>query len=284
VALGGHLYVLNCFSCTGRSSGISAAGGSISVIDQVSGAEVAEWSPFGTDELPTSIATDGTHLWVVDAAGLLGGKSQLVELSTTGAVVRTLAWPGSKPTSLLALDGRLWVAQRGSTALTAIDPVSAQLLASVASTTRQPAPTALASDGTHLWVASAAGLSERDAHTGALLATVPSAKATLSAPVAMAYSATLLWVVSHSYGAGDSLCSVSVKTATITSCRNARVAALAHPVAIVADSSHLYVANFDRSTVVQYSLAGAVTKTLSARAWISANPWPSSTTGDRCSC
>src|SRR5215472_10939687 len=99
---------------------------------------------------PTAMASDGSHLWIVNQT-----NDSVTEISVSGSFVRNLhgaPYNFGGPDAVLFDGSHLWVANYTANTLTEIDPGDGSFIRTVTDASVNQ-PDALAFDGTHIWVA-----------------------------------------------------------------------------------------------------------------------------------
>lgn len=206
---------------------LDPASGAITELSEATGA-VVRLVRGSADALlgATSIAADGTHVWVANPAGA-GGAGSVTELSaTTGALVRVLSGVGYQfdDPSRLASDGDdVWVLN-GAGSVTELSASTGAFVRLVTGSGQTfDAPTAIATDGADVWIADAGSptcecayqgaITELSAATGAVARVIPNVT---NQPVAIASDGDDVWITEcgceYGYGWYGSVTELSAAT------------------------------------------------------------------------
>ena len=187
---------------------------------------------------PSAIADDGSHVWVVNAP-----------LSSDGT---PLADMGSV-TELNASNGSLVrVLSAGSYAFND--------------------PTAIASDGTHVWVANDDGnsVTELNASNGSLVRVLSAESYAFNSPAAIASDDTHVWVVNW---IGNSVTELNASNGSLVRVLSAGSYAFNGPDDIADDGTHVWVANYDGKSVTELNASnGSLVRVLSAESYAFNDP------------
>ena len=103
-------------------------------------------------------------------------------------------------------------------------------------------PDAIASDGTHVWVANydANSVTELSAKTGGLVKVISGSRYKFNGPAAIASDGTHVWVANYD---GDSVTELSARTGGLVKVISGSRYKFNDPAAIASDGTHVWVAN-----------------------------------------
>ncbi len=112
-------------------------------------------------------------------------------------------------------------------------------------------PRAVASDGTHVWVANDGGpsVTELSAKTGGLVQVISGPSYKFSQPGAIASDGTHVWVANYS----NSVTELSAKTGDLVQVLSGPSFKFNAPDAVASDGTHVWVANFYGNTLTELS-------------------------------
>ena len=203
--------------------------------DQVGGSS----GVFPVGNGPTSLAFDGTNIWVANADSDTVQKIN----PATGSV--SSPFPAGANPIALAFDGaNLWVANFLSNLVQRIDPATGIITASVQVGNN---PIALAFDGANLWVANYSGNSIQKI---AAAANPPVASAPIAVgknPVALVFDGSTVWVANS----GDATVQYLATPNTIS----APIAVSPGSSALAFDGANIWVASFNTSSLQKINRA-----------------------------
>jgi hypothetical protein len=155
---------------------------------------------------PTGLAVVGTHLWVGNVGDeLLTSGSSVTEINlATGLLIRNLSsseYQFNSPDAIVVTGAHVWVANFEEQmngpqyAVTEIDQESGALVRTMLPPSQFGQASALASDGTHLWIADQYDneLAEIDLASGAIVRYLTSAAYHFLAPTGLATDGVHVW-------------------------------------------------------------------------------------------
>ncbi len=221
------------------TSRVGAAGSNASQVSlapmavrSLSGVKVFGW---GFDD-PDGVASDGIHVWVANQGG-----NSVTELSaSTGALVRVDSGPRYGFDQVVSGIGGLIVL---------------------------PGPSAIASDGTHVWVANSNGnsVTELSSSTGALVRVIRGSSYGFDYPEGIARNANHVWVVNSN---GNSVTELSASTGALVWVISGSSYGFDDPVAVASDGSHVWVANVYGNSLTELSAStGALVRVISGSSY-----------------
>lgn len=270
-------------------------------------ARAFEGSGYGFND-PCAIARNGMNLWVTSCLG----NSATEFKQATGGLVRVIRAPSFhfvSPDAILDGGGsRLWIADGGNctayglghcidNAVTEISGSNGSLIRVLDSASYKfDAILGLASDGTHLWVASGGGIlgasnlqpciTEVDESSGNLVRVLRGSSEGLNWPLALASDGTHLWIANS---LGNSVTEIDEATGSLVQVLRGGAYRFANPDALATVGTHLWVANNRSLTEVDES-NGKFVRLLSSSAFRFSDPaafaaeghdlWIANETGD----
>jgi DNA-binding beta-propeller fold protein YncE len=219
-------------------------------------------------DAPTSVASDGTHVWVVNT-----GNSTVSMLdAATGLTDRTESLPSvddaSGPYDVVTDGAHVWIANASDDSVTELN----ERTGSVVRVLRAAAygfddPVAMVSDSVDVWITNERGdsVTEVDAATGALVHLLHGASFGFDAPRAIGFDGTDLWVLN--VGGDGSISEVDAATDSATATFAASTFDGASPVALAVVGNRLWIANSGNDTIsVIATSTGALDKVLNGGA------------------
>jgi hypothetical protein len=210
-------------------------------------------------------ASDGTHLWVLDA----DGKSEtgsITELDlATGALVRVLAHLSQldNPQSIGADPSHVWIANcasdcdadgapSGNGSVTVLNVGTGAVYTSLSGSTYGiDAPVGVSDDGAHVWITnqSSNSVTELDAASVTLIQIKDSKTDSFDLPSGVDSDGNHVWV---SNGLGNDVTELDASTGALVSIVRGEDDGLSAPDGILADGTHVWACNtFGRASITE---------------------------------
>jgi hypothetical protein len=212
---------------------------------------------------PSTLATDGTDVWVSNLMA-----DSITELTNSGKFVQVMTGPKSGfytqftlstgyPFALLPVNGDLVATNGPDDSITDISSAGAIVRVIGRSGYDFNDPSALADDGTHVWVANTPRNSvvELSATTGAFVQELSAPSYQFSDPIAIAADGSHVWVVN---AAGDSVTELAASTGALVQVLSGSGFAFDELSSISTDGSHVWVASASGLTELSASTGALV--------------------------
>jgi len=173
----------------------------VSELDAATGSVVQTiGAPAGS---PTGISSDGTHVWVASANGVVGTATVSELDAATGSVVQAIT-VGGRPYDISSDGTHVWWTNLLSSNVTELDAATGSVVQAI---TLGPNLNGISSDGTHVWVTQSGSVIELDAVTGSFIQGVQLGSGALF----LSSDGTHVWV-----DAGSQVSEISIVGFTIT--------------------------------------------------------------------
>jgi len=214
---------------------------------------------------PDAIASDGTHIWVANNAG-----AWVTELNARdGSLVRILtdASYGFNNPDAIAVDGTdIWVANAAGDSVTELNASDGSLVRILTDAGYGfNDPGAIAVDGTHIWVTSALSVTELNASDGSLIRTLKGNRYGFNDPDAIAVDGTDIWVANAT---GDSVTELNASDGGLVRTLKGNNYGFDDPNAIASDGAHIWVANGGSDSVTELNASdGSLIRTLKGNSY-----------------
>jgi hypothetical protein len=214
---------------------------------------------------PTAMASDGSHLWIVNQT-----NDSVTEISLSGSFVRNLRgtpYNFGGPDAVLFDGSHLWVANYTANTLTEIDPGDGSFIRTVADASVNQ-PGALAFDGTNIWVADYgdASVTEFRAGDGSLVNSYSGGSYNFSGPQSLAFDGSHIWVANY---IGDSVTELNASDGSFIRNLSGGSYGISKPVSIIFAKvgklpgvGHIWVANFGNDSVSELNGSGTEIRNL----------------------
>ncbi len=245
---------------------------------------------------PVAVSSDGTHVWVANKRG-----DSVSEIdAATGAVIQVIAGPSydfDGPDAISAHGTDVWVANGAGNDVTELDASTGALVRVIGTPATTPSeewsptgefdyPTAISSDGTHVWVVNNNqegytvgrnvtypwSIAELDASTGALVQLMPGAtNATTAAWLDISSDGTHVWVSNSGYWIGPTLDQTRVSgsvteldasTGAVVGVIQGSANSLEVPFALSSDGTNVWVADGGEAVDQIDAATGAVVQVI----------------------
>jgi hypothetical protein len=238
---------------------------------------------------PAGLASSGSDLWVANEA--FNGVTKVNEAN--GFAVLTHLDPGymfAYPTSTVSDGTHLWVSScwEGFTScdfgwVNEIDESTGALVQVLSGAPYGQYgfndPTAMASDGSHLWIANSEGnsLTEVDESTGALVQVLTGSQYGFTTPTGLASDGTHLWVANEN---GNSVTEIDESTGALVQVLTGSQYGFTEPWAMASDGTHLWIGNRLGNSVTEVDEStGALVQVLTGSQYGFKEPWAMTSDG-----
>jgi DNA-binding beta-propeller fold protein YncE len=227
-------------------------------LDATTGALVREISEPGDGFYADyqKLASDGTHLWVVNTT-----NQSLIELdASTGSLVQIVpvsAYGFDDPIAASSDGTHVWVANMQNDSVSELDASTGNLVRVLSGPSYDfgfgdfsGEADAISSDGIHVWVANpdTDSITELNASTGALVRVIPGPSR--GEPFAVSSDGAHVWVTDT---AKSSVTELNASTGAVMRVMSDSTFGFDEPWAVSSDGTHVWVASFDNSTVTELS-------------------------------